>query len=416
MKKLFATLAVAGLTVAAFAQTPAPSLTFSGSLDFGALASQVSGAAWRMKSFDPVNSTQGRLNLNAKYDGGSFGWYIRGREQDNWTAGNSGSFALRRAYAWLDLASGAVRVSVGRLNTQSWATGSFGGNWEDIGAIDGLVGSTVEIKAVENLNFGAYIPFNTTSDAAGNLLRLAQWSGSYKIPGTGDVQAGVSLGAYDHSGTAIHNGYYYVGAAYTADKNLTANVTYLAGYPGNNATVKLGFNYLSEKVGYNFNDVAGVPVTASLIASQQLYAESNYGMALYFNPQAEYAYDIYGFGLSSVILYDTAKVTGSQKKYGYEVDPYVKATVAKGVSIKWFVGFTSGKDTLGNGEQYIGGTAPGFRDPSAATGNVGSSTTTTAGTATIPNAQSARKSTTGQTWGTLADSTVKTGVSVSVSF
>jgi hypothetical protein len=431
MKKLFASLALAGLTVAAFAQTPAtPTLTFSGSMDFGGLATSkgLGGAAsaWQLQSFDPVNSTQGRLNLNAKYDAGTYGWYIRAREQDGWTSGNSGTFTLRRAYAWVDLANGMVRVSAGRLNTQSWATGSFGGNYEDIGGLDGAVGSTVEIKPIDGLNVGVYVPYNygvnKTSDNFGNLMRYSQWSGAYKVAGLGDIEAGVTIGATHTDLVGANNGYAYIGAAYTGDKNLIANITLLNAY--NNDSV-YGFNFVSERVEYNFMDVLGAPVHASLISGQQLYNNSDWGHDLFFMPQVDYTADIYNLGVQATILSRSGSQmpsvttsTSGLEKYGYEVDPFVKVAVAKGVSLKGYVGFTSGKNTLSAGDFYMGGTAPGWRDTRTGKTTSGGQGLVAAqsGTATTIDTASLNNTPTGNAWGYLADSVTKVGVSLSVNY
>jgi hypothetical protein len=427
MKKLFATLAVAGLTTAAaFAQTPAPApaVAITGSLDFGGLVTAVK-KDWNIQSFDPVNNTTGRLNLNIKYDGGNFGWYVRVREQGggygsvkdstgNATANdgfvdNSGTWALRRAYAWIDLFDGQVRVSGGRLNTQSWAAGSYGNDFADIGALDGAIGTTVEFKpaAVPGLNFGGYIPYTANKTNFRDSLATSVIAASYKVNGLGDAQVGYSVGSADRdayvAGSSTVNSYFYVGAAYTADKNLIAQgIVYKAtnvvdGLNGA-ATVSRGFTYLSERVEYSFGDLLNVPVHAALLATQQFFAESTLGTAAFYNPSVDYTMDIYNFGLSAVYLTDSADAL--VKNSGYEIDPFVKVTVAKNVSIKAFVGFTSGKDTLGANYGDAAGVtgAPGFLAPT--------------------NSYSASKSNTanGYAFNVLPETTTKFGVSTSINY
>ena len=438
MKKILATMALVGLTAAAFAQTapaatpttPAPAVAFSGSFDFGGLAYQTatspSGTDWKLKSFDPVNSTNGRANFNIKYDAGNFGWYFRFREQDNWTSGNSGTDFVRRAYAWTDLAGGAVRISAGRLNTQSWATGSGGNSWEDLGGIDGLVGSTVEFKVVDNLNFGVYVPFNATADDFGTLAGNSLIAGAYKFPGVGDVQAGFEVGADNSASSPLNTGLVYAGAAYTGTPGLTAYGQFLTAYINDGTN---GFSYFAEYLAYDLTAAAGVPLNASLLASQQVFANSNYGTALYFNPSVDYLVDIYDPGISAVVLYDTGTIpTGNNvlQNYGYEIDPFIKVKVAKNVSVTWFVGVTSGTGTLSGGDSYIGGTAPGFRDTKTGKTFQGSgskytnaaSATTSSSTALYWQQAAAAFSSSNPNliWGALTDVTFKSGLSISVNY
>ena len=378
---------------AAMAPAPAPGLVWSGTLYIGAETQSINQANPTFNMWDPVNGTPSRFNLQAKYDAGSYGLYLRLREDDTWAQGNNGKVLVRRLYGWMDAANGLVRLQAGRLGDYTWSTGSLGATGlMQVGEIDGPVGVQLQIKPISGLNFGAFLPFMQTSnttpnfsadtgagaaatattikesnvpangtpfaavaDAFGNLLV----AGSYVQKGLGDVEVGYqfftasgALPGYTTSGNSFYATpvgstpgsfpYFFFGAAYTGTPNLYAC---LESKFVNTNTGSFNYDYFDEEITYNM-----APLNFTLWGEQNFWPSSasnnkvpvgqpTAGTQLHFKPIADYTMGI--FDLGAFVNFETSSATGSTLM-GYSGGPFVKMTTGKGTYTKVTGEFGSG--------------------------------------------------------------------------
>lgn len=361
MKKLLLIGALVLIAAAAFAQdAPPPSMAFSGQLSTGAIVQSVNSVPPTMGIWDSVNQTKSRFNFQGVFNGTGFGLYFRLREDDNWNQGNTNAKVtsslgtdkvsipaapgFRRLYGYIDAAGGMVRIAGGRLAGYEWATGDAGGA-NTLGNLDGAVGLQLQLKPLDGLNFGVFVPFTYgNSDLvvpnldALKALNFIAFGAKYTMKGLGDIEGGYwlapDLGASTQA-TNSSNFYSYpkawFGAAYTGMPNLTAVLeTQIA----NSVIGDLNYGYLAETVKYQM-DQLGV----ALYAEQLINASSTFGTYLGFRPTVDYTMGMVNVGAFAEILYvtsDTYRVTGAKYNghLGYSGGPFVKLTFAKNVYIR----------------------------------------------------------------------------------
>ena len=374
MRKMLLVSALALLTaVAVFAQNaaPAPAMVFTGALYTGTIAQSYDSATATMGLWDPANQTGSRFNFQGTYNGSGFGLYFRLREDDNWDQGNSNAKAnsgsgtsnlsipsapgFRRLYGYIDAANGMVRIAGGRLAGYEWATGDAGG-FNTLGGLDGAVGMQVQVKPMDGLNFGAFLPFTYgTSTIPDKFLTLNEAvsflavGAKYTVKGVGDIEGGYwgaaalnnSTTTTSTNSTGSSNFYSYpkawFGAEYVGMPNLTAILESqysLARIKDDN------YSYLAETVMYQMDQLG-----LALYTEQQINSNSNLGAYLGFRPQVDYTIGMADVGMFVEFLYVT-KDTGYNGSTGYSVGPFVKLTFAKNVYIKAY-GEVGGGDVAG---------------------------------------------------------------------
>jgi hypothetical protein len=360
MRKLALICALVLIAAAAFAQNaPAPTFAVTGALYTGTIAQSFNNATPLLGIWDPVNLTGSRFNFQGTYNGSGFGLYFRLREDDNWDQGNTNAKAnsgtgtnnlsipsapgFRRLYGWIDAADGMIRVAAGRLSGYEWATGDAGG-FNTLGNLDGAVGMQLQIKPIDGLNVGAFLPFTYgTSSALASSLDVAEavnfvaFGAKYTIKGVGDIEGGYWMAPDMASTKATNSSSFYqypkawFGAEYVGTPNLTAILeTQFANSTNSNAN----WAYLAETVAYKLDQLG-----LALYAEQQLNSNSNFGTYLGFRPVVDYTIGIADIGAFGEVLY----VTGSNYfnngaayngNLGYSGGPFVKLTFAKNVFIK----------------------------------------------------------------------------------
>jgi hypothetical protein len=349
MKKILAILlALAVVGVFAFADgaaAPAPALSFTGYLNIGGVYGDnaVSGAAatWASQGWD--SGTGGRFNLNGKFSGDTFGLAFRLREQDAWTANNTGALYVRRVYGWLTAFDGVVKFNAGRLGDYAWATGS-GGGWQSFGSIDGPVGMQVQIKPVDGLNFGAFIPVaNVASGKFSDYLSSSIIGAAYYLKGVGDIEGGYNLSPTANAANA------WLGLAYTGMKDLTAYGEFHFVAIGNTAT---GYSYGREYFDYPIG-----AIDLSLVLMQQIFAASSAGTSLAFSPTLGYTLS----PVTKVELNATYATNSGYSKSGWQVSPDVCFTLGKASTLRVGVSYAGGDykagDASGGTTSTVEGTA-----------------------------------------------------------
>ena len=156
-------------------------MAFTGALYTGTIAQSINGSTPSLGIWDPVNQTRSRFNFQGTINGDIWGLNFRLREDDNWDQGlnnvkvtnSTGTDKIsipsapgfRRLYGWLEPLPGVIRVVVGRLSGYEWATGDAGG-FSTLGNLDGAVGAQLQIKPIDGLNFGAFLPFTYGTSSA----------------------------------------------------------------------------------------------------------------------------------------------------------------------------------------------------------------------------------------------------------
>ncbi len=435
MKGLFAVLALALFSMPLFAQsttaagsntasttpmatpaaTPAPAtdvtagatvpgskwtnkLKIGGIFDFGGMYSNTQGQANTVQTFNAVDEDHGQFDLNITYTEKTWGVVMQAREGGetfstaSTNSATTSNWLLHWIYAWADLAGGAVRVTTGNIGSNQWATGSLGNSWGGYGKIDGQMGGMIEFKPVSGLDFGAFLPFDPTNSVALGAQNFGNtvFGGSY-VADTYDVEAGFTPGSTPQLTQ------FWAGAAYTGNSNLTLFAEYVGAYL-NDATY--GFNYGDINLTYKLGDW-----NLGLYAQTQIFKNSAYGTANMFIPEVDYTINDFDVGLSANLLTDSALNLPSASQTGWEIDPFVKYSVSKNFVITVFAGLTSGANSLGNSDNCIGGSSPGFTDfNSAQTSAWAENAVTSSGKSPTP------------AWNLMPNTTFKTGASFALTF
>ena len=357
MRKLAPIGALVLVSALAFAQNaPAPAMVFTGALYTGTIAQSFDNATPTMGIWDPVNQTGSRFNFQGTYNGSGFGLYFRLREDDFWNQGNSNAKVdsagasqavsvpsapgFRRLYGYIDAANGLVRVAGGRLSGYEWATGDAGG-FNTLGNLDGAVGMQLQVKPVDGLNFGVFVPFTYgTSKTPVQVLNLDEAlsfmavGAKYTVKGLGDIEGGYwAAPDMDTTNTTSSSSFYqypkaWFGAEYVGMPNLTAILESQFSL----ARIKdVNYSYLAETIGYQMDQIG-----LTLYTEQQINSSSDLGTFLGFRPQVDYTIGMADVGAFVELLYLTKKPTGYSGQTGYSVGPFVKLTFAKNVYVRLY--------------------------------------------------------------------------------
>ncbi|HTP59730.1 MAG TPA: hypothetical protein VMM82_12490 [Spirochaetia bacterium] len=327
---------------AAFGQNTAPAMVFTGTLYTGGIvqnfANGNTNGITTMGIWDPVNQVKSRFNFQGTYNGAGFGLNFRLREDDNWQQMlDSNTPGLRRLYGWIDIAGGVVRVAAGRLAGYEWATGDAGG-FSTFGNLDGAVGMQLQIKPIDGLNFGVFVPLTygagTTyipSEDISEALDSVAFGAKYTLKGMGDIEGGYWL-APNYATTWNSSAFYsypmgWFGAEYIGTPNLT---TILETRIANSSNTSVNYEYFDEEVSYALDQL-----TMTLYAEQFIYASTGAGLG--FRPVVDYAMGILDIGAFAQITYVTSTTflnLSYSSQLGYSGGPFVKATFAKNVYMK----------------------------------------------------------------------------------
>ena len=121
-------------------------------------------------------------------------------------------FTIAHALVWGNLFNNMATFKAGLLNDGTWAT-----PYNSYGSLDGAKGVQLQVKPIEGLNVGAFMPLDTTKTVpAGNVPKDMTFAGKYSISGIADVVAGLNLGVAKNE--------VYGSVNVTAVDNLTAIV------------------------------------------------------------------------------------------------------------------------------------------------------------------------------------------------
>ena len=364
MRKLLLIGALVLIGAAAFAQTAAPAtaptMAFTGALYTGTIAQSINGDTPTLGIWDPVNQVGSRFNFQGAVKGDVWGLNFRLREDDNWNQGNnnfkadskgvSQAFSVpsapgfRRLYGWMEPLPGVIRVVAGRLSGYEWATGDAGG-FSTLGNLDGAVGAQLQIKPIDGLNFGAFLPFTYgTSGAPLTSLNLNEavsflaFGAKYTMKGVGDIEAGY-WAAPDMASTTktTNNSNFYqypkawFGLEYVGMPNLTA---LLESQFSISRVADLNYAYFDEQVSYQMDQLG-----LTLYAEQLLFAGNPGAVAatagrtnLGFRPVVDYTIGNVDVGAYAELVYSNNLLAAGN--WGYSFGPFVKVTVAKNVYMR----------------------------------------------------------------------------------
>ena len=333
MRKLLLLSALVLLATSAFAQAAAPAaaptMAFTGALYTGTIAQAIGSSTPTLGIWDPVNQTKSRFNFQGTVKADSWGLNFRLREDDNWQQGyDANNPSFRRLYGWMEPIP-QIRVAVGRLSGYEWATGDAGG-FSTLGNLDGAVGAQLQIKPIDGLNFGAFVPFTygtgstyvpgmTVSEA----LDFAAFGFKYTVKGLGDIEAGYWLADNSLANTGSSSFYQYpkawFGLEYVGTENLIALIE------SQFAISKISANnyaYFDEQVSYQMDQLG-----LTLYAEQLIYSTSAAGAFFAFRPVVDYAVGNVDVGAYAEVVATTNDSYNG--KLGYAFGPFVKVTVAK---------------------------------------------------------------------------------------
>ena len=357
MRKLLLIGALVLISASVFAQAAAPAaaptMAFTGALYTGTIAQSINGSTPSLGIWDPVNQTGSRFNFQGTINGGTWGLNFRLREDDNWDQGlsnakaNSGAGTsnlsipsapgFRRLYGWMEPLPGVIRVAVGRLSGYEWATGDAGG-FSTLGNLDGAVGAQLQIKPIDGLNFGAFLPFTygTSGTPLSSLnlneaLNFVAFGAKYTMKGFGDIEAGYWLAADMNSTQNTTNSSFYqfpkawFGLEYVGTQNLIALLESQFAISRNSS---VNYAYFDEQVSYQLDQLG-----LTLYAEQLFWSSSALGTNLGFRPVVDYTMGNVDVGAYAELVYGSASFyTGN---WGYSFGPFVKVTVAKNVYMRF---------------------------------------------------------------------------------
>jgi len=307
MKKALVFVLILGfLGTLAFAQSSG--MTWNGYADFGGLISSSSGTT-NFEAYGTDAWDSGRFQLEGKYSADNYGLAFRLRDS-NFTDSKQ-PILVKRAWGWVDLANGMVRLNGGLLGDYTWSTNEY----SSFGNFDGKAGLQVQIMPVKGVNFGVFVPTwlngnstNLLSDAFNAIV----FGGSY----TSDM-------LYLAAGYDLGKNNLWFGANYTGMKNLTAYVessNTVGGTGGNNF-------YFDEYVAYDLGQM-----TVGTYADQ--YFETGLSQ-FHFSPQFSYTMDKLTLGLRADIA-----LSGSDMGYG--AGAYAKLAVADNAWVQAGAGYDAG--------------------------------------------------------------------------
>jgi|GEM_PF-2102547 len=395
MKKLIVlllALSVVGIAVMAqdAAAAPAPTLKLSGYLDTGLTYAKVGSADDAVAQWGNDSATNGRFQINGSYTNGDYGVNFRLRVQpsNGFSASSSpNAVFLRRGYGWTNLFGGMAMIQAGKLGDYTWS-GANGNYWNSFGNFDGPVGIQLQIKPIDGLNFGIFVPVAQTSAP----MTLSDTFGSsalglnYTMKDTFNVQFGyqmmpdtkagadtTSSSLYLAAGGELSSATvaYYDGAGVLVPGPLVANTVYTkvvttagAVATKNNSSLWFGGQILavpkltldfegqvsalgaSDKGSFFvFENVAYdlAPLNVSMQMSQEMFNASSDKAQLEFNPTVDYALS------DSINAGVTGDIAMKDSKTGYDFGPYAKFVTNKNSFVKIGVSYAAGDYTVGDG-------------------------------------------------------------------
>jgi hypothetical protein len=303
----------------AFAQSSG--MTWNGYVDFGALITS-SGGTTNLDSYGTDAWSPGRFQLEGKYSADNYGLAFRLRNDGAWDAAQNNT-NVKRAYGWVDLANGMVKINAGMLGDYTWSTGG----WESFGNFDGKTGLQVQIMPTKGANLGVFIPTWTTaagSDTLSNVMQAISLGASYST----DMM-------YLAAGYDLGNSTLWVGGSYSGMKDLTLEVE-----SNNSFATGAQSYYFDEYVDYNLGTM-----TVGTYAEQ--YIPTGGTFAMHFSPQFTYTVDKLGFTVRA----DYA-MQGSDSGYG--VGAQAKLSVADNAWVSFGGGFDGGTLAPTDASQTIG--------------------------------------------------------------
>jgi hypothetical protein len=302
----------------AFAQSSG--MTWNGYVDFGALITS-SGGTTNLDSYGTDAWSPGRFQLEGKYSADNYGLAFRLRNDGPWDAAQSNT-NVKRAYGWVDLANGMVKINAGMLGDYTWSTGG----WESFGNFDGKAGLQVQIIPTKGANLGVFIPTWTTaagSDTLTNVMQAISLGASYST----DMM-------YLAAGYDLGNSTLWVGGSYSGVKDLTLEVE-----SNNSFATGAQSYYFDEYVDYNLGTM-----TVGTYAEQ--YIPSVGTFMFHASPQFTYTMDKLLLGLRA----DYA-MQGSDSGYG--AGAYAKLSVADNAWVQFGGGFDGGTLAPTNATQTV---------------------------------------------------------------
>lgn len=326
MKKLIALLLALAVVGVAFAQDAAPVLKFSGYLNTGFAYAKTGSADDTFVQNGDDSATAGRININASYNAGDYGVNFRIRQQpaggfSNNTA-NMTSLFMRRVYGWTNLFGGMAKVQAGRLGDYTWSAAN-GNYWNSFGNIDGPVGVQLQLKPMDGLNAGIFVPVAQTSapKTLSDTFKSSTIGLNYTMKDTFNVQAGYQMAIVSKTAD------FYFGGQVLAVPKVTADFEGQMSDIGNKTS---GSFFVFEKVGYDMS-----PIVVSMQMSQEFFNVSGTDSQMYFGPEVDYALDA---NTTLGVNVDIALGT----KTGYGFSPWAKFVTNKNSFIKIGVGYGAG--------------------------------------------------------------------------
>ncbi len=307
MKKLFATLAVASLTVAAFAQTPAPSLTFSGYFNTGVYSltngtDSVAGL-WGQDA----GKNGGRFNFNGKFVSaeGTSGVNFQIRSE-NWggkkndgsaTGAFEGTTYLKSGYVWASFFDKLIYTQTGIINEQSArAKGDMAQSYTKE-----VVGTVVNVLPAPGLVVQAAVLLPQTGNVVTTDLgngATTVFGGAYTIPSVALLQAQAKVFKTD---VANDPKKYTLGSAlFNASLLSVPNLKFVVEteFTGLGTEAKNSKSIFAETVDYGLNDFGLEAVHVGVISYQFLHGADTLvgsgdkaGLGLKINPWGSYKLD-----------------------------------------------------------------------------------------------------------------------------
>ena len=301
MKKLIVLLLTIAMVGAVFAEeAPAPVLKWSGLLNTGF---QYDNSTDSLYLYGQNAGKASRLRLNADYTNGDFGVHFRLQTNDAMTT----AFSITHALVWGNLFNNMATFKVGLLNDSTWAT-----PYNGFGGLDGKKGVQLQVKPIQGLNVGAFMPLDTTMTVpAGDVPKDMTFAGKYSISGIADVLAGLNLGVAPTTKTEA-----YGSVNVTAIENLTAIVE------------------------ADLTDISDIANTLSL-DEYASYAMGNLAVGAYLE---QVFGSTFGWTIAPEVSYaiDKAEVGGSftiASGSVWSIDPYVTYTLNDKSTVKGYASY-----------------------------------------------------------------------------
>jgi hypothetical protein len=214
------------------------------------------------------------------------------------------------------------------------------------------VGLQLQIKPLDGLNLGAFLPFtygsngtNVESEDIADAFDTMAFGFKYTAKGIGDIEAGYwlapnfaqdTLSSANPADSTDSSSFYqfpflWFGAEYTGIQNLTALLESEVATAGNS---NLNWAYFDEQLAYQMGALG-----LTLYAEQLIFFNSALGADLAFRPVVDYTLGMLDVGVFGEMEYVSSSnfftETGNQGAaygghFGLSAGPFVKMNVAKG--------------------------------------------------------------------------------------